>query len=103
MRTRRLVVASIVACLPIAAAVTPAGAIPPPGAPPARLCPPPYQGPLTFQQVVDQFPPPPELPPEDVEAILDSIDMNNDLTICAKGLKQGPNFIDNVANNPNDS
>jgi hypothetical protein len=103
MKTRRLVMASIVACLPIAAAVTPAGAIPPPGAPPARSGPPPYQGPLTFEQVVDEFPPPPELPPEQVQAILDSIDMNNDLTICAKGLPNAENFIDNVANNPKDS
>ena len=103
MKTRRLVMASIVACLPIAAAVTPAGAIPPPGVPPARFCPPPYQGPLTFQQVVDQFPPPPGLPPEVVQAILDTIDMNNDLTICAKGLPHAENFVDNVANNPKDS
>ena len=102
MKTRRLVVASIVACLPIAAAVTPAGAIPPPGAPPARSCPPPYHGPLTFHQVVDEFPPPPELPPEQVQAILDTIDMNSDGLLCAKGLPDSENFIDNVANNPND-
>jgi hypothetical protein len=98
MKTRRLVVASIVACLPIAAAVTPAGAIKP-----ARFCPPPYQGPLTFQQVVVEFPPPPDLPPDVVQAILDTIDTNNDGMLCAKGLPHAENFVDNVANNPNDS
>jgi hypothetical protein len=102
MKTRRLVMASIVACLPIAVAVTPAGAIPPPGVPPARFCPPPYQGPLTFQQVVDAFPPPAELPPEQVQAILDTIDMNNDGKLCAKALPDSENFVDNVANKPND-
>jgi hypothetical protein len=56
---------------------------------------------LTFQQVVDEFPPPLELPPEQVQAILESIDLNNDGNLCAKGLPNAENFIDNVANNPN--
>jgi len=97
MKIRRLVVASMVASLPIVATVTPAGAIKP-----ARFCPPPFQGPLTFQQVVDEFPPPPELPPDVVQAILDGIDMNHDGMLCAKGLPHAEDFIDNVANNPND-
>ena len=97
MKTRRLVMASIVACLPIVAGVSPAGATKP-----ARFCPPPYQGPLTFQQVVEAFPPPPELPPDVVQAILEGIDMNKDGMLCAKGLPHAENFIDNVANNPAD-
>jgi hypothetical protein len=59
-------------------------------------------GALTFQQVIDEFPPPLELPPEQVQAILDTIDMNNDGRLCAKGLPESENCIDNVANNVND-
>lgn len=97
MKIGRLVMASIVASLAIGATVTPAGAVKP-----DRLCPPAFEGPLTFQQVVDEFPPPPELPPDVVQAILDGIDMNNDGMLCAKGLPHAEDFIDNVANNPND-
>ena len=46
--------ASIIACLPIAAAVTPAAAIPP-----ARGCPPAFMGPLGFEELILVFPPPP--------------------------------------------
>lgn len=58
---------------------------------------------MTFQQVVVEFPPPEELPPDVVQAILESIDTNNDGMLCAKGLPHAENFVDNVANNPSDS
>jgi hypothetical protein len=82
-------------CVPLVAVVGTAGA-----AKPARTCPPPFLGPLTFQQVVDEFPPPPGLPPEVIAAILDSIDKNDDGNLCAKGIANGENFIDNTANVP---
>ena len=95
MRTRRLVMASIVACLPIAAAVTPASAIPP-----ARSCPPAFVGPLTFAEIIQMFPPPPGFP--DPEGALASFDSNGDRKLCVRALPHAPdiNVIDNVANNP---
>jgi hypothetical protein len=95
MKTRRLVMASIVACLPIAAAVTPAGAIPP-----TRDCPPAFVGPLTFAEIIQMFPPPPDLP--DPEGVLASFDLNGDASLCVRPLPPGEdiNVIDNIAHNP---
>jgi hypothetical protein len=100
MKTRRLVMASILACLPIAAAVTPAAAIPP-----ARGCPPAFVGPLGFEELILAFPPPPEIPHDDVIAILDSFDKNNDDQLCVRAGPHPPeiNIIDNIANNPSGS
>ena len=95
MKTRRLVLASIIACLPIAAAVTRAGAIPP-----TRGCPPPFVGPLTFAEIIQMFPPPPDLP--DPEGVLASFDLNGDGRLCVQALPPGEdiNVIDNIANQP---
>jgi hypothetical protein len=95
MKTRRLVLASIIACLPIAAAVTPAGAIPPTGG-----CPPAFDGPLTFAEIIQMFPPPPDLP--DPEGVLASFDLNGDGSLCVRPLPPGEdiNVIDNIAHNP---
>lgn len=97
MRTRRLVMASIVVCLPIAAAVPPASAIPP-----ARSCPAAFVGPLTFAEIIQMFPPPPGFP--DPEGALASFDSNGDRKLCVRALPPGEdiNVIDNVAINPND-
>ena len=97
MKTRRLVLASIVACLPIAAAVTQAGAIPP-----TRDCPPAFVGPLSFAEIIQRFPPPPDFP--DPEGALASFDSNGDRKLCVRALPPGEdiNVIDNVAINPND-
>jgi hypothetical protein len=95
MKARRLVLVLAMVSIPVFAAADAAGATKP-----ARTCPPAFQGPLTFQQVVEAFPPPPDLPPEQVQAILESIDHNGDGMLCAKGLPDSENFIDNTANVP---
>jgi hypothetical protein len=96
LRARRLVLVLAMACLPLVAGVGTAGAVPP-----IRTCPPPFQGPLTFQQVLDEFPPPPEIPPEVIEAAFDFFDKNDDGNLCVKGLPNGViNVIDNAANVP---
>jgi hypothetical protein len=82
---------------------TPAGANPPPGTPgpPIGGCPPVFQGPLTFEQISDMWPPPPDLP--DPEGVLAAFDLNDDRLLCVMesphGLTPvGPiNIIDNVA------
>lgn len=93
MKTRRLVLASIIACLPIAAAVTPAGAVPPRGD-----CPPAFEGPSSFEQILIDFPPPPDVPLEDVLATLNFFDKNDDEMLCVLDVPApGINLIDNNA------
>jgi hypothetical protein len=95
MKARRVLLVSILACLPIAGGVIPAGAVPPVGD-----CPPAFEGPSSFEQILIDFPPPPEIPPEDIIAILDFFDKNDDEMLCvfelpAPGINL--NFIDNSA------
>jgi hypothetical protein len=96
VRARRLFLAGLIACLPIAGVVGPATA-----ATPARGCPRAFDGPLTFTELIAKYPPPPELPIEDVLAALDSLDTNDDDMLCVLGLPGDEiNAIDNVANVP---
>ena len=88
MKTRRIVLASIIACLPIAAAVTPAGANPPPGTPgpPVGGCPP--AGGWTLRPVTEFGAP--------IEA-----DVNGDGWLCGRDMNIPPfpgvdNYMDNV-------
>jgi hypothetical protein len=96
MKVRRLLLVSILACLPIAGGVSPAGAVPPTGD-----CPPAFDGPSSFEQILIDFPPPPGLPPEDVIATLDFFDKNDDEKLCVLDVPApGINLIDNNASIP---
>jgi hypothetical protein len=98
MKARRLVLVSILACLPLAGAVTPAGAVPPTGD-----CPPAFEGPTSFEQILIDFPPPSDIPPEDIIATLDFFDKNEDETLCVFDLPApgvNLNLIDNNASIP---
>jgi hypothetical protein len=96
MKARRLLLVSILTCLPLAGAITPAGAIPPKGD-----CPPAFEGPSSFEQILIDFPPPPDVPLEDILATLDFFDKNDDETLCVFDLPApgvNLNLIDNNAN-----
>ena len=95
MKARRVLLVSILACLPIAGAAIPAGAVPPTGD-----CPPAFEGPSSFEQILIDFPPPPDVPPEDIIATLDFFDKNDDEMLCVLDLPAGPNLIDNNASIP---
>jgi hypothetical protein len=96
MKASRLLLASIIACLLIFGSVSPAAA-----KQPKRGCPPPFEGPLTFTELLADFPPPPEIPLDDILAALDSFDANDDGLLCVFGLPRDEiNAIDNVANVP---
>jgi hypothetical protein len=96
MKARRLLLVSILTCLPLVGAITPAGA-----APPAGDCPRAFDGPSSFEQILIDFPPPPEIPVEDVLAAFDFADRNDDTMLCVLDIP-GPaiNFVDNVATIP---
>ena len=96
MKARRLLMVLILACLPLVGAITPARAVPPTG-----NCPPAFEGPSSFAQILIDFPPPPEVPPEDVLATLDFFDKNNDEMLCVFDVPApGVNLIDNNASIP---
>jgi hypothetical protein len=96
MKTRRLVLVCILACLPIAGAAIPAGAIPPTGD-----CPPAFGGPSSFDQILIDFPPPAEVPPEVIIATLDFFDKNDDEMLCfLDAAAPGVLLIDNNASIP---
>ena len=96
MKVRRLLLVSILACLPIAGGVIPAGAVPPTGD-----CPPAFDGPSSFEQILIDFPPPPDIPPEDIIATLDFFDKNDDEMLCVLDVPApGINLIDNNASIP---
>jgi hypothetical protein len=90
---RLLVVAATMSMLFAAAPAHAAG--------PQAGCPPPFQGPLTFEQIIEMWPPPPGFP--DPEGALNSYDKNDDDKLCVMEPPQGPtpagpiNVIDNVA------
>jgi hypothetical protein len=64
-------------------------------------CPPSFQGPLTFEELSEMWPPPPELP--DPDAVLAGFDKNGDELLCVmeaptQGNTPAPiNVIDNTA------
>ena len=98
MKARRLLLVSILACLPLAGAVTPAGAVPPTGD-----CPTAFGGPSSFEQILIDFPPPPDVPLEDAIATLEFFDKNHDEMLCffdlpAPGVNL--NLIDNNTSIP---
>ncbi|HEY2965001.1 MAG TPA: hypothetical protein VGJ99_01840 [Actinomycetota bacterium] len=97
MKTRRLLLVSILACLPLAGAVTtPAGAVPP-----TADCPPAFDGPSSFEQILIDFPPPPDVPLEQIIATLDFFDKNDDEMLCVFDVPApGVNLIDNNASIP---
>lgn len=96
MKARRLLLASIIVSLPLAAAPSPAAA-----APPIGDCPPAFDGPSTFAQILLDFPPPPEIPIEDILATFDFIDKNNDESLCVLDVPgPGINLVDNNAKIP---
>lgn len=96
MKARRLLLVSILTCLPLAGAVTPAGAVPPTGD-----CPPAFEGPSSFEQILIDIPPPPDLPLEDILATLDFFDKNDDEMLCVLDVPApGINLIDNNATIP---
>jgi hypothetical protein len=76
-------------------------AVPARAAGPQAGCPPPFQGPLTFEQIIERWPPPPDFP--DPTGVLDSYDRNDDDRLCVMEPPHGPNpagpinVIDNVA------
>jgi hypothetical protein len=64
--------------------------------PPARSCPPPFDGPLTFEQVLVKYPPPPGFP--DPISLLARFDRNGDRNVCVLDIPGDPiNVVDNVA------
>ncbi len=68
---------------------------------PSAGCPPAFQGPLTFAEIMDRWPPPPDLP--DPEGVLVGFDINDDRMLCVMetpeaGMVPAPiNVIDNFA------
>jgi hypothetical protein len=96
MRARHLILALVMAAMPAIGVPSPAGAVPP-----TRGCSPAFLGPWTFQQILDEFPPPPEIPPEVIQAAFEFYDKNDDGTLCVMGLPNGRiNVVDNAANVP---
>jgi hypothetical protein len=94
MKARLLAVVVLVS-LPLSLQVLPAGASPPIG-----KCPPAFQGPHTFAEVIEMWPPPPGFP--DPEGALAVYDKNADGSVCVLPLPGGTNInvIDNSARVP---
>jgi hypothetical protein len=46
-----------------------------------------FLGPLTFAEILEEFPPPPDFP--DPEGALDAFDANDDDSLCVMGLPSG--------------
>ena len=88
----RVLAAAILAVVSVGGLAAPSGA-----KAPTRGCPPAFAGPLTVEQVIEMFPPPPEV--TDPEGVIASFDRNGDGTVCVMPFKNGKiNVIDNVAN-----
>jgi hypothetical protein len=72
-------------------------ALPARGGSPVASCPPAFQGPLTFDETLDAYPPSGEYDPM---PILEAYDQNNDDKLCVLELPEAFGFnslIDNVA------
>jgi hypothetical protein len=91
MRIRRLVLALMFASLPVTLTASSAGATPPTGG-----CPPAFLGPLSFEAIIEMFPPPPGFP--DPEGALANVDLNEDRNLCVRAHPNGVDIIvvDNV-------
>jgi hypothetical protein len=91
----KLLVVAVATIATVLAGVTPAGAKP------SRGCPPPFAGPLTFAQIIERWPPPPDFP--DPEGVLAGYDGNGDRLLCVIELSTQSdggkpiNVIDNIA------
>jgi hypothetical protein len=92
--TRSLIVFAIVSmALALAAPANAAG--------PQAGCPPAFQGPLTFDEIIRMWPPPPDFP--DPVGALAAYDVNGDELLCVQEHTHGPlpngpiNVIDNFA------
>ena len=54
--------------------------------------------PLTFAEIVNEFPPPQEIPPEVIQAAFESFDHNSDGSLCVRPLPTGALVVvDNTA------
>jgi hypothetical protein len=95
MMKARLLAMVMLVSLPLSLQVLPAGASPPIG-----NCPRAFQGPLTFAEIIEAFPPPPGFP--DPEGALAGFDKNGDGSLCVRALPGGTdiNVIDNSARVP---
>jgi hypothetical protein len=90
MKAARALVLAVMVIVPLGLSVGQAGARPPIG-----VCPPPFQGPLTYQQVIDTWPPPAGVDPIPTLVFYDK---NGDGTVCVMLLPHGAiNVIDNAA------
>ena len=95
MKARRLLAVLALTSLPFSLWALPAS-----GRPPIGGCPPAFHGPHTFAEIIENWPPPPELP--DPEGVLAGYDSNGDGSLCVLPLPGGTNInvIDNVAQVP---
>jgi hypothetical protein len=94
MKVRTNLALLVLTLLLLSMGIRAAGAVPP-----TRTCPPSFVGPLTLEQIVAMFPPPPHI--EDPIALLARFDKNQDRSLCVLDLPGDPiNAIDNVANVP---
>jgi hypothetical protein len=93
MMKRRLVAIVFLVGGALGTTIGPAGA-----SQPTRGCPPAFLGPLTFAEIIDAFPPPPDFP--DPEGALASFDSNDDGKLCVRALPPGSdiNVVDNISN-----
>jgi hypothetical protein len=75
--------------------VSPAGA-----APPVGNCSPAFEGPLTFAEILERFPPPPSIP--NPEELLAASDLNSDRALCVRPHPGGVRIVvvDNTASVP---
>jgi hypothetical protein len=64
---------------------------------PSGGCPPPFLGPLTFAEIIEAWPPPPDLP--DPEGVLAGYDGNGDGLLCAMEPPPQAGFPINVIDN----
>jgi hypothetical protein len=91
----RLLAVVVLVSLSLSLSVIPAGASPPIG-----TCPRAFQGPHTFAEIIEMWPPPPGFP--DPEGALAGYDKNGDGSLCVRALPGGTNInvIDNSARVP---
>lgn len=95
MKAGRLLAVVALLSLLLGLSVLPAGASPPIG-----NCPRAFQGPHTFAEIIEMWPPPPGFP--DPEGALAGYDKNADGSLCVRPLPGGTNInvIDNTARVP---
>ena len=95
MRARRSLAVVAMMFVTLSLSVLPAIARPPIG-----NCPPAFQGPHTFAEIIEMWPPPPGFP--DPEGALAGYDKNADGSLCVRLLPNGTdiNVIDNSARVP---